>query len=326
VLYIGGTGRTGSTVLDSLLGSFPGVFSAGEMTWFWQYGLRDGGRCSCGDTITTCPVWSATLESAFGSVDAIDADRMVALRRRFWSGHLPLMIWPSYRKRGLRRIEEFPSVVEKLYRSLARTVDAKLIVDSSKEPHYSYILRESTDLDVYFLHLVRDPRAIGRSWLRSRPETGFDGRVEMDRRNAAKASLYFDVSNIAAEAIWWKSERYAFMRYEDFVLRPADAVRSIGRFVGVDLPVGDVLDADDSFVRPLQHSAWGNPNRFDGGRIRLRPDDAWKDQLGTTDRAVLTSMTLPLIPRYGYRVTGASRGSMTPRGRPATRRIVGATT
>lgn len=47
ILYVGGTGRTGSTVLDRMLGNVPGVFAAGELTWLW-FALRSGGRCACG--------------------------------------------------------------------------------------------------------------------------------------------------------------------------------------------------------------------------------------------------------------------------------------
>jgi hypothetical protein len=299
VLYIGGTGRSGSTVLDSLLGCFPGVFSGGELAFLWQYGLVAHGKCSCGAPLESCPFWAEVLGRVSSTV-AVDAERMVELRRRFRSAHLPLMFSRSFCERKLDALEEFPSVVELVYRSLADSSGATLIVDSSKEPHYSYILRERTGLPVYFLHLVRDPRAVGMSWRRSRTERGLDGGVQMERRGTLKSSLYYNVSNTAAELLWKKNSHYAFMRYEDFVDRPHEAVRRIGEFVGMELAVDDVLDAHRSFERVGQHSAWGNPNRFEHGRTTLRADEAWVDGLSRGRQFVLSACTAPLVHRYGY--------------------------
>ena len=39
VRYIGGWGRSGSTMLDLMLGQAPGIFSAGEIREIWQSGL-----------------------------------------------------------------------------------------------------------------------------------------------------------------------------------------------------------------------------------------------------------------------------------------------
>ena len=88
ILYVGGTGRTGSTVLDRMLGNVPGVVAAGEVTWLW-FALRAGGRCACGERHAQCPVWGPALEATFpetgGRPDALAevADEMFALRRRY---------------------------------------------------------------------------------------------------------------------------------------------------------------------------------------------------------------------------------------------------
>ena len=45
VLYIAGTGRSGSTVLANILGEVDGVFAAGEVRYLWQRGLKEGRLC-----------------------------------------------------------------------------------------------------------------------------------------------------------------------------------------------------------------------------------------------------------------------------------------
>ena len=63
VLYIGGTGRTGSTMLDQLLGQFAGYFSGGEMAFFWSRGIAADAICACGEPVRTCAVWSHAIAS-----------------------------------------------------------------------------------------------------------------------------------------------------------------------------------------------------------------------------------------------------------------------
>ena len=127
------------------------------------------------------------------------------------------MLVPSVGQRGLRRLDELPQVIERVYRALAAVTGARVIVDTSKEPHYSYILREATNLDVYFLHLVRDPRAVGYSGRQRQIEPGLDGEVAREFRGPLRTSLYYTVSNTAAEALWSRDPRYRLLRYEDFV-------------------------------------------------------------------------------------------------------------
>ena len=54
VLYIGGFGRSGSTLVERILGQLPGFCSAGEIVFLWQRGLIDGQLCGCGVPVPEC--------------------------------------------------------------------------------------------------------------------------------------------------------------------------------------------------------------------------------------------------------------------------------
>ena len=58
VLYIGGWGRSGSTLLDRLLGQAEGSFSVGEMRDLWLRGVLENRRCGCGEPFDSCPFWT----------------------------------------------------------------------------------------------------------------------------------------------------------------------------------------------------------------------------------------------------------------------------
>lgn len=210
------------------------------------------------------------------------------------------MVTERVRHRMLDRLVEYPATVDAVYRAIAEATGSHVIVDSSKEPHYSYILRERTDAEVYFLQLVRDPRAVGHSWQRHRRELGFADDSQMERRGPIKAAVYYDVSNLAAEALWRSQpDRYRLLRYEDFVDDPRGVVEGLARFVGEPVDVDGVLRGR-TFDPDQEHLVWGNPNRFDHGPVTVTSDTRWQTNLASRDSMILTWLCGGLSRRYGY--------------------------
>ena len=307
ILYVGGTGRTGSTVLDRMLGNLPGVVAAGEVTWLW-FALRAGGRCACGERHAECPVWGPVLDRTFpdavrrpGGLAEV-ADEMFALRRRYDSRYLPLMGLPGLRRRLPDRLGPYPSRLAELYRNLADVTGAAMIVDSSKEPHYSSILAGRPELDVRFLHLVRHPVATAYSWGRRRSELGFGAGHEMERRGPVSAAIYYDISNVGADALWGGGDRYLRVRYEDLVADPEGALARIGDFAGLDIDPEVAMGRATTTSTAAGHAAWGNPNRFASGPITLRNDDEWTREASGSLRTWTRLLTGPVARRYGYSV------------------------
>ncbi len=300
ILYIGGTGRTGSTVLEKLLGQLDGVFACGEMAYLW-HALRVGGRCSCGEPLRACPTWTQIFVEAFGGASGVQEDRMFDLRQGFRSVHLPLMPFRPLRERAMERMRPFPERLATLYRAISTVTGARLLIDSSKEPHYSSILRSRPELDVRFAHLVRDPRAVAHSWRRTRAEPALGRGAQMERRGPMLSAAFYDISNAAAELLWApKGEsKYRRIRYEDLVRRPSEVFDVLSALSGVPLDPSCVLDGDTASVRAT-HSVWGNPNRFEVGRLRIAADEEWQQSMSGPRYWTSTLLTSPFVHRYGY--------------------------
>ena len=49
LLFIGGLGRSGSTLIEKLLNEFNDAFAIGESVHLWERGLRDNELCGCGE-------------------------------------------------------------------------------------------------------------------------------------------------------------------------------------------------------------------------------------------------------------------------------------
>jgi hypothetical protein len=327
VVYIGGTGRTGSTTVDQLAGQIPGWFSAGEMGWFWELAVGENGRCPCGRSVPECEVWSAVLDQvanrrshdASGDTQAL-AKRMTQSRRRFNSVHLPAMVLPGFTARRLAGMRDYLDTQRGLYEAIAEVTDAVVIVDSAKEPHYAFLLRDGVGLNVRFVHLVRDPRAVGFSWSRRKRESGLGGDREMESRGTLKTSVYYLVSNIASELLWRRhQDEYAFVRYEDFVADPNGVLTAVARFAGDNRNEAALPSPGPDGGWPLDaastHTSWGNPDRIGRTSLKIREDTAWRDGLPATKAWLLTVLNLPLVWRYGYPLRPGGRVSAQPRSR-----------
>jgi hypothetical protein len=176
VLYIAGSGRSGSTILDRILGQLDGWFSVGELVNLWERGLIAGRKCGCGVPVPQCPLWTAVLSRAFGAPVGVDARRMALLgRQRVRPGSLP----PLLAARGRTAApdgDEYRATLARLYRAVHDHTGCRVIVDSSKSPVYAELLATLPGADVSVVHLVRDPRASAYSWLRKKrlPDFGDD--------------------------------------------------------------------------------------------------------------------------------------------------------
>ena len=303
VLYVVGLGRSGSTILSNSLGQIGGYFSAGELNFIWRHNVIENRLCGCGRPFRECPIWTRVMDEAFGGMDGVDPREMMRLQA---SGtrtrHIPLML--TARGEGVlkERLEKLLLNYRRLYEAIGSVTDSRVIVDSSKEPAHGYAMSLVPGIDFRVLHLIRDPRAAAYSWLKKKPQPDSEEIEHMVRFSPTKSSALWDSWNASAEALWRRTpQEYLRVRYEDFVADPRESLERILGLVGVtaELPL-----AGEREVRlGVSHTVSGNPNRFDTGSVELRPDHEWISRMRPRDRTLVTALTFPLLPHYGYRIT-----------------------
>jgi len=297
ILYIAGWGRSGSTILDNMLGQVDGFFSTGELRSVWDRGLIENRLCSCGTPFRECGVWNAIFAEAFGGFEGIDAHQMLSIRDKY---DYP---WSVFFRRSApsQELDAFTSALTKLYAAILKVNRAKVIVDSSKTPAYCRILQDTDGFDVDVVHLMRDPRAVAFSWQRKRLRGDKEGSY-ISRVGPLKSSLVWDGRQIATEAVGRRDpERYLRLRYEDFIDAPQPVIDRIVSMTGGEdarLP----LEKRSIALRPV-HGIAGNPSRFLRGAVALRPDDEWRTGMRRADKLVVTALTVPLLLRYRYSLT-----------------------
>jgi hypothetical protein len=301
ILYIAGSGRSGSTILDNVLGQVQGFISTGEMRSVWDRGLIENSQCTCGAPFRDCDLWQRVFLEAFGGFERVDPRRMIAIRDKVdrpWNVFLP---W----RFASTEIGEYRTALTKLYAAVANVTSARIIVDSSKTPAYCRILQDLPGFRVDVVHLLRDPRAVAFSWQRKRVWT-HDGAY-MSRFGPARSSLMWNARQIASEAVGGRAPaRYLVLRYEDFIAAPEASVTGVLSLTGVNNSgVPSFADGRTLALQPV-HGISGNPSRFARGTVELKADDEWTSHMRAADRLIVTMMTVPLLVRYHYPLAGGA--------------------
>lgn len=297
VLYLAGSGRSGSTLIDMILGQVPGCCPVGEVRDVWDYGLRDNRLCGCGAPVRSCEMWKRVF-AEMETGRPFDHEKMTYWRERYARTKrlVPIFLKGKRYAQG-KDVEEYLRVTEEMYHALARASGSDVIVDSSKWPTYGFLLSNIESFDMYVLHLVRDPRACAFSWQRKKE---IEPGKYLDIQSPVFTTSYWATWNPAIRKLFggWK-DRYMFLRYEDFVKAPRATINEVLEFIGVD-PAGNPFVSEDRVPVTPAHSIEGNIARFQSGEIQIKADSEWQSKIPWGMNAVVTAMTWPMLIRYGY--------------------------
>ncbi|MBA3728051.1 MAG: sulfotransferase [Actinobacteria bacterium] len=305
VLYIGGGTKSGSTLLDLMLGQVPSFFSVGELRQIWQRGLVENSRCGCKERFFDCPFWTAVGAEAFGGWGNVDVQEVLALRNSLDTvSSLRALKADSSDPSGDERIERYVRILDPLLRAIGHVSGAGVIVDSSKTPSHALLLRKVPGMDLRLVHLVRDSRGVVYSWRRSTRGKERRRKLRSLRTRlgmSAAASMRWLSYNARIPSLGALGVPYHLVRYEDLVREPRANLQRVldhagSPAEGFSLPFlrnGGVLLGPN-------HTVYGNRLRFSSGELALRVDDEWLQKMPGLSRAWVTAMTFPLLRRYGY--------------------------
>jgi hypothetical protein len=164
VLFIAGSGRSGTTILHNVLGQIDGLFAAGELRELWLRGAVKDRMCSCQSSFRSCPTWGTIMDHAFGPLEEHEARETARLIESFRIHQLPRTWVPRLRHHDLQRRAKLLARLRRLYVAIGEVTGCRVIVDSSKNPSYGYLLAHAGVGELDVLHVVRDARAAAYSW------------------------------------------------------------------------------------------------------------------------------------------------------------------
>ncbi len=301
VLFIAGAGRSGSTLLERMLGQTADLSPIGE--------LRHLGRqdfeldlCGCGQRFQDCPFWAAVFSEAFGKAPNFPdllTQRNQVDRIRF----IPKMLWFSYDSKFGKDKKAYSDVLLAIYQAVLNNSSQKMVLDSSKDVSTLYLLSTMPEIDLHVLHLIRDSRAVAFSWQRQRKKLTTVKRGKyMPVYTARKTAWNWLYRNILAELAKNKVQSYTRVYYEELIQNPTAVLCQIRQRIGLAEPdlgffVGNSVD-----LQIDSHTVSGNPMRLKKGVIHLRLDNEWQTRMTNRDKRTVTLLTWPLLKRYGYQI------------------------
>ena len=311
VVYIGGTQRSGSTLLDRTLSQVPGHVSAGEIVHLWLRGVKHNELCGCGTSFLECPFWSEVGRTAFGGWDRLEVDEVLSLQRRVdRNRYIIFMVFPGLWPRYRRDLRAYADVLGRVFRAIRHVSEGEAIVDSSKHASTAFLLRHVPGLKTRFVHLVRDSRGVAFSLQKRvrRPEV-VERDAFMHRMGTWRSGTEWLAFNGLFHVLRWVGAPTLLVRYEDLVRAPEETLRGIAAFDGALPPAGRFPFIEGSSVTlGVDHTVAGNPMRFKHGTFELSLDETWTRSMHTRQRLITTALTWPLLVAYRYlgtRRTGA---------------------
>ncbi|MEM9002337.1 MAG: sulfotransferase [Cyanobacteria bacterium P01_F01_bin.86] len=214
VVFILGIGRSGSTMLDLMLGSHSQGFSLGEISKLPQIYRQ---HPTPGAFCPTSNFWP----EHFSETDA--KQLALGLSGRRLHAAIPLRLE--------RRFRELigQDAIFRPYTLLMERIQKTLLVDSSKYPDWVTRQLDASEfrrgpLQAYVIHAVRDGRAVLNSYLRAFPELTVESVSKRWLKNLEDCEHLYNTL---------PTDRRLQVRYESLATNPNDVMRQVCAFLEV---------------------------------------------------------------------------------------------
>jgi len=293
LIYISAPGHSGTTILDLLCGSIPGVFSMGEvhfLSWqLFQGAIKSDPQtyCSCANDFKKCSIYGPILRDIrkntginlfespkkfdFSIVRRIERHKKSLFKRiinKFLSlviktkitkflAYIPFLIYNRSIKRNWLLFDE-----------VALRTNNKYVVDSSKSFLRYWLLKMYRPDDVKLIIIKRDLKGVASS-----SHEGLNEKIIKQ-----KISSWIRFYNITLQPLkFLNSTEWKLIKYEEMCSKPSKIKNEITDFLDLK---STHTNTKDVFIKPFDsHTIQGNPIRLLKKKIKIIYDERWRKRL-----------------------------------------------
>ena len=252
LIYILGAGRSGTTILDIVLGNVPNAISLGEINRFF----KRKGLAPKRDPSTEVGQYWERVRNSFERLQSgpISYDR---LQRLTYSNEYHT----SFPKIFFSKANvNYTKLIRSLYDSIEQeSSDYDLLIESSKYPNRAINLSRqfNQDFDIGYIYLKKDPVKVVDSFAKK--------GLEQPSKSFFASNIYYFAVNFLCYLTVYKlrhrKHKVHILKYEDLIGDPLEVLDQIGALFQ--------LDVDTLKARVDQNQNLNTGYLFDGNRIRL---------------------------------------------------------
>jgi len=237
IIYIMGAGRSGSTILDILLGNGEDILSCGELRWYVaNQGIPSGGKKISPKTAIFWQKIGTKLREKFP--DGIEFSQLKKLSRKYeyHSGIFNL----GFDKKEWSRYSQFVST---LYETIFENISQSTIVDSSKYPYRALKVAEILPYEIGFIYLKRDPRGVVKSFAKK--------GIPLGSKPWLSANLYYLLNNLLCQFAVYRLKRkhkVVEVKYEALIGKPIETLTRIQDELQINLEPAIEKVKQDEFL------------------------------------------------------------------------------
>lgn len=283
IVYIAGTGRSGSTLLDRILSTSEVVLGCGELSQFFDIYLQEQSRsCACGAKLRECPVWGKIfekLEKEYSLKSHAEDLLSVFYDMERKKGALPTVF---LNRNDINSYGTYACAILQSFKDVQP--DCTHIVDSSTSSRMAFfrplaLRRFVGRKDIKMIHLTRDPRGIIYGFLR-RPANRKTG----EWLNVGPCGVYtlfkWSVVNVFAfmQGLLLPRSQYFYITYEELIDDPELAFSRIVSFLGIP-PISYRKNNNDIELIGTSHQLTGNAGVLRQNPLVVKGDWEWQEKL-----------------------------------------------
>ena len=291
VIYLMGSGRSGSTLMNIIFGNHPDIVAPGELNNINRL-PQSKFTCSCGERVEACEFWKDVMKvwensSNPGAVETYMNAMPVIERSKSPLAWLKL----GFNFYNKEYVEQYLQETYNLLKAIQSQSKKSVIVDISKNPLRAYAMMQHPNIDMKIIHLVRDVRGV--SWSLNKFV-----KVEVKQQKVWRTALFWVVVNKLSNFVRNKAKNSALIRYEDFVKYPEKTTREICDICEIDpQPIIDIVNGDVALKDA--HIMAGNKLRKEKS-ITLKMDTAWHKGMGKKKLRIVKLIAGRTMKGYGY--------------------------
>jgi len=253
IVYIMGAGRSGTTLLDILLGNNPGIFSGGELNRFPK---KNGVPPGATDEDPKSLFWNEFKSKLPGQWQQKPFSDIQRLCSSFeYHTAITRVLFPWFNN----SFKHYRSLVVSFFDTLAPMVPAPVLIDSSKYPLRGYHLARMLDYEMTYVYVKRNPLDVVQSFAKK--------DVEQPRKGWLMTNLYLLWVNLLCLYVLKKingRHHAVTVSYDELVAEPEKTLNNIGKKLLIDVSHSvDLIQQKKSFKPGML---------FDGNRIRLQKE------------------------------------------------------